>query len=734
MNPVRLSVTALAVLAVPALAVMTKTWLHAAPEDFSKGTLEKLSLRSDGRLLLAPVSSELLDASATALWAVAADSRGNVYVGGGGPGTQAATLFRVSPAGGAEAVAELEGLAIQAIAINGRDEVFAATAPDGAIYRIGSGGGSEVFYKPKARYVWALVFHPAGDLFVATGDQGEILRVRPNGQGDVFFRTEETHVRTLALDRHGNLIAGTEPGGLILRVTLAGEGFVLHQSEKREVTAVAVTGEGGVYAAAVGLKGPPPAVPAPTAAPAPLPAGASAGPAAAGGTAPASRTPVPIPPVAGIRPQVTGGSELILIHPDGYPETVWKDNEQIVYCIAVDAEGRAVFGTGNEGRLYRLEADRRYTRLLRLAPSQVTALVSGSGGRLFAATSNIGKLYAVGPEAEREGTFESEVLDAERFAYWGRISWRGAGPESAVRIATRSGNLDRPQQNWSPWDEVPLSGGSGRSPSPPARFLQYKLTLRGAGPEAPVVSAVEAAYLHRNIAPAVKLIEATPPNYKFPPQTLTLTQTRNLTLPPLAEVKRTTSKPLKSPPTQNMQYDKGHVGVRWLAEDPGDDILRFVVEIQGKGETEWKPLEKSLESDYLSWDSTAFPDGEYRVRVTASDEPSNPPQQALTAALVSEPFLIDNTPPAIENLTAARTSGFITARWRATDAATVIVKAEYSLNGGEWTVVEPAGRLSDSKTLEYEIRRENTGSVEHVVAVRVTDSFENQVVAKVVVR
>ena len=71
----------------------------------------------------------------------------------------------------------------------------------------------------------------------------------------------------------------------------------------------------------------------------------------------------------------------------------------------------------------------------------------------------------------------------------------------------------------------------------------------------------------------------------------------------------------------------------------------YTVEIRGTGETEWKLLKDKLAEKYLSWDSTAFPDGEYRLRVTASDAPGNPPAEALSTQMESSPFWIDNTPP-----------------------------------------------------------------------------------------
>ena len=78
-----------------------------------------------------------------------------------------------------------------------------------------------------------------------------------------------------------------------------------------------------------------------------------------------------------------------------------------------------------------------------------------------------------------------------------------------------------------------------------------------------------------------------------------------------------------------MQLAKGYVGARWLASDPNGDSLIYTVEIRGASETEWKPLKDRVAEKYISWDSTAFPDGEYRLRITASDAPA---QSALGGA------------------------------------------------------------------------------------------------------
>src|SRR5271163_3896282 len=253
MKILKFSVVALATLGV-CFAVETRFWEQGDRSDFEKGSLHHLSLRSDGRIFLAPELTEIFDSSTPYLWAIAADSMGNLYTAGGGSGSGSAKLFVIDAAGKSRTFAELEGLEIHAVAVDAANQVYAATDPDGKVYKIGPDGKPQVFYDPHQKYIWAMAFDSKGDLFIATGDQGEIHRVTPVGQGAVFFKTEETHARSLAIDAHDNLIVGTEPGGLILRISPAGQGFVLYQAPKREITAVAVTPDGAIYASGVGNK------------------------------------------------------------------------------------------------------------------------------------------------------------------------------------------------------------------------------------------------------------------------------------------------------------------------------------------------------------------------------------------------------------------------------------------------------------------------------------------------
>ena len=103
------------------------------------------------------------------------------------------------------------------------------------------------------------------------------------------------------------------------------------------------------------------------------------------------------------------------------------------------------------------------------------------------------------------------------------------------------------------------------------------------------------------------------------------------------------------------------------------------------------------------------------------------------ARLESSPFWIDNTPPKITGLTAARAGSKLQVKWHAADALNNIAKAEYSLDGGEWKVAAPVTRLSDAQELDYALSLDGAPG-EHTIAVRVEDEYGNQAVEKAVVK
>src|SRR5208337_2980155 len=486
----------------------TRSWEQSKFDELTKGTATGVAIRSAGGLELAPTFKSLYATPSTYIWAIAADDAGNVYVAAGAP----ARVYRITPDGKATVIFEPKELQVQALQIASAGVIYAATAPDGKVYKIehNSAGktqptnadsspaadpswSSSVYFEPGTKYIWDLALDKSGNLYVATGDHGEIYRVTPKGEHAVFFKSDETHIRVLAFDANDNLIAGSDGSGLIYRISPAGEGFVLYSAPKKEITALALDRSGTIYAAAVGEKRGGGLTIATTAAL--LTMGSSA---PLGGVAPqvpgmtivpAPSSPAPGGPFPFPGGGASSGSDVYRIAPDGSPAKLWTSHEDIVYALAFDSEGRLLAGTGNRGHVFAITGLDDFSDLLKAPASQVTAFAKAPGGGLYAATSNLGKIFVLGPGPDSQGTYQSDVFDAKLFSRWGRTEFRGSGN---VELFARSGNVDNPDRNWSPWEKIDMRK-DGAVSVPPARFLQWKAVLRSGDP-APRVESVMLYY------------------------------------------------------------------------------------------------------------------------------------------------------------------------------------------------------------------------------------------------
>ncbi len=744
-------------LSISALADGTHTWEQSKFDELTKGTATGVAIRSMGGLELAPAFKLLYATPSTYIWAVGADEAGNVYAATGAP----ARVYRVTPEGKVSIIFEPQELQVQTLEVAPGGVIYAATAPDGKVYKIEHKAGekgqaakadkasdkdaakdapkdaakpeldaswsSSIYFAPGTKYIWDLLVDKAGNLYVATGDHGEIYKVTAKGEHSLFFKSDETHIRVLALDGQGNVIAGTDGSGLVYRISPAGEGFVLYSAPKKEITALTLDRDGNIYAAGVGEKK--------TGSGSPLNAAAAM--VSLGSSAPTSGAPqssgtpsTPSPSATSTGPfpfpggASSGGSDVYKIAPDGSPSRVWTSHDDIVYALAFDSHDRLLAGSGNRGHVFSIDGSDEFADLLKAPASQVTGFAKGPGGGLYAASSNLGKIFVLGPGPESEGSYESDVFDAKVFSRWGRAEFRGAG---SVDLLVRSGNVDNPDRNWSEWKKVDLATDAAMA-VPAARYAQWKAVLHAASTK-PGVDSVTLNYLPKNVAPELDDITV---------QMGVRYQVQSKSSGSSSSMDSSGSSGSRFESSVPSSHDRDAIGIKWSAHDENDDQLVYSVYYRGDGETRWLLLKDNLTDRAYSCDASLLPDGGYTVKVVASDAPSHSPGEALTAEKVSRRFEVDTTPPRIENLSASTDGGQIHIHFRAQDGFSTIRRAEYSVDAGEWKYVEPTGQLSDARSEDYDFKvaldAGKGAASEHVVVVRVYDKYENMGAAKTLLK
>src|SRR5439155_5609925 len=96
---------------------------------------------------------------------------------------------------------------------------------------------------------------------------------------------------------------------------------------------------------------------------------------------------------------------------------IWESRDDSPYDLTFDENGAVIIGTGNKGKMYRLEgAPLRPTLLASASAQQVTAFHKAARGRFYYATANPGKVFRLASERAARGTYESESRDAQMVA------------------------------------------------------------------------------------------------------------------------------------------------------------------------------------------------------------------------------------------------------------------------------------------------------------------------------
>jgi len=688
-------------------------WSVNTRTDVLKGDARSVSVDASGAITAAPKFTEIYKTEQPYIWSSVVDAAGNVYLGSGAEGR----VYKVS-GGTGSLFCDLTELNVSALAIGRNGELFAGTSPDGKVYKIDAAGKASVYFEPREKYIWSLAVMSDGSLAVGTGETGKIYRVRSANaapEASLLFDTSETHIISLATDKSGNLFAGTDSNGLVLRFGADGKPFALLDSPLREIHELTVGPDGSVYALALGESASVAKAPEPTASPSPTDKTASA-------DKPVSMQPEP-PPKS--RYDLTGAKTAVYrISADGGSDIIFSSSTVTGFSIYAHQTGSGVLlGTSDKGRIYNITNDGRETLVLQSDASQISTIFS-HGSNLYATSSNQGRLYKIGPETVAEGVYESSVLDAKATATWGQLWWRSSGD---VKIETRSGNTDSPSETWSGWTPVNGSLSRGPSISPKARFFQWRAILRSSAS----LNELSLAFLGRNIAPEVLAIAILPTNVGLisnpPPQ-----------IDPNIELSGLDPQVFGMPNqaiAPRRVYLRGARAIQWAAEDRNGDKLTFDVYYKEAGEAAYKLLRENTTDTFFSLDGLSLADGRYTAKVVAKDTLGNPTGQFLTGERISEPFDIDNSQPTITAIGQPQISGDkARIAFAASDKWGYLVRAEYSVNGGEWRAVYADDGISDGPEEKYSFDVVLPAVGEYSVTLRVFDAAGNAGNARVLVK
>lgn len=611
-------------------------------------------------------------------------------------------ILLVDWAGKATDLVKLDESMITAMGVMG-DKLLVAAGTPARIYSVDKKGKKRVFHTPDADYVWDFVVSAAGDIYAVTGHPGTVLRVSSRGEGQVLFESEQEHLRSVAFHPSLGVFAGGGERGIVYRAPPSKEKAftALFDSGHTEITSMVVRGS-YLYAAGVsGADG----------------LAAEQGNEQHGGKGKPSEV----------------HSQLAQIGLDGSSEILAGSNDEAIFDVALDAAGNVVVAAGASGRddprgrLYTISPDSREIAMVFQSPSRrISHLVPLAKGKLAIIAAAGGRIAHFSGGLATHGEFFTEPVNLDIHSSLGILQLFGDQPKgTSMSAAVRTGNTAKPDNSWSAWSKEVSYPGNVSPQAVGGRYMQIRVTLKGDGKRSPSLHRVRLAYRRQNLRPYVREVVALPKGLALLPILRDAAKSKTVNLGAKDGSSDSKDKPRPRGLRARQVQARGAVTLKWVADDPNGDQLRYDLMIRSPEQRGWRTLEKDMVQPFYTIHSHQLPDGYYQFKVRATDRVSNPDGQEKTDVRRSRAVLIDNSPPQFDPLSIEQKAGRVTVRAVVVDLVGPLVGAEYALDGGDLRPVDPDDGVLDGPGESITIRLGKLAKGSHSITLRAVDEGEN---------
>jgi outer membrane protein assembly factor BamB len=607
---------------------------------------------------------------------------------------------------------------IFAMAIDMAGRLLAATSGDKcALYRFEADKikEPEVIFEPNdaegsppcggTKYIFAIAIDGAGNIYLGTGPQGKVYRLDSFGrEPQLLYDSRDKNILSLAIGQDGFVYAGSDSRGLVYKINPRDKtATVLYDSDQPEITALLFAGDGNLYAAATLAE----IVQAQGEFATQLPlAGRPEVKSEMQESVPESEGGLKLeiantkkeninnellqekmPPPKPSKP--AEASYIYKITKDGYVTDIFTETA-VLFCLA-EQEQKLLIGTGNNGRTFTVDpASEQQAIIYQDEQASQIAAVAVAGDDVYLGTANPAKLIKLAKTFAPEGTYTSDLIDADQPANWGKLQIDADIPQGCkVRVASRSGNVkDINDPTFSNWTDLAEVTEPVQLQCPLGRFCQYKLVLQTEDRrKSPLIREIAVADTVPNLAPKVESVSA--------------------------ERIESADK-------------KGMFKISYKAKDDNGDKLIYKIDFRKVGRENWIELKKELETDSFEWDGRTVEDGRYEVRVTASDERSNTTTTKLTGSRITKPVVVDNTEPVIKKYSIESGEKAVTLKMQISDQLSAIGKVDYTVDSNaEWISAVPDDFVYDTTVEDFTIVIEKLDGGEHIIAVKASDDVGN---------
>lgn len=302
--------------------------------------------------------------------------------------------------------------------------------------------------------------------------------------------------------------------------------------------------------------------------------------------------------------------------------------------------------------------------------------IFSKGSELQMLTSDASALWSVGENLSTEGSFISEVYDANNTATWGQFSAQiSTPPNTHIEFFIQHGVTENPEY-WGDWIAI---NNNQKLPIPPTRYMRYKAVIRSDGKKIPYLHSIEFPYTELNIAP-----------------TIISTKIEN---------------------KENTIY------FSWSANDANKDSLEYDIWLAEDGLPSIKLNNSPIKNTNYTFTQNKFPAGMKKIKLVASDRPSNSDSTQLTAEFTSTPIMFDGENPMLTNFEVKKIGKKAIITFTAKDLHSNIHQVFYTINGKKQVRLLPIDGIFDQKEEKFSFEILNTEA--SFIQVTIIDSADN---------
>ncbi len=573
--------------------------------------------------------------------------------------------------------------------------IIAAGIPSGRIYSITTGGKSKLIAKLPVKHIWSL-YRKGNSLYAGTGPKGQLFQININtGKFKSIWKSKENNILVVTRGLQNSLLLGTDSKARVYNYSLSRKKTsLLYDFSGNEIRDIAVNNQ-NIYVIVNKLK-----YKANTS--------YSSKKANKNDGRKSKKAVMKATPRKHFskRKVFQGKGWLYMINNKGFAEKMLESSKGYLTSLKVIGND-AYVADGKSGRIIKIE-NKFFEAAIMFESEERQILdfeLDKNGNGLVVTGDNAGCYSVSRKPGKKPVQYESQVLDTGHRGNFGKIIY---GVENGkVKIYTRSGPTAEPDDKyWNNWKELtainslPSGQLTGQISSKPARYFQYKVTWPTGGKG--YLKFLKIFFDTDNLRPRILSVKIKDQKAKISGK----------------EEKVDSLIPNK------LQHKPHKLKFSWGVLNRDKDKLTYKLHVQKVGDNSWMelPTDKPITNDYYYWTIDYIPEGNYKLKVVASDSISNPPGKELTSQKISRPFTVDNSAPKLSSLRINK-NGQVS--FGVSDTFSRITAVSFRVDKKNWQMLLPNDQIFDSlrEKFQFKLKKQKKGS--HILQIRVKDAAGN---------